>query len=76
MEKTNFIDTHAHLDDPKYDSDRAEVIKRAVEAGVKAIINVGCWNKKNGFDKVAGTAATARPPRLARTRAYLRSGLR
>lgn len=35
------IDTHAHLDFPDYKADRDEVIKRAEEAGVKYIINVG-----------------------------------
>ncbi|MDP2946220.1 MAG: TatD family hydrolase [bacterium] len=34
------IDTHAHLDDEKYDNDRDEVIKRALENGVDKIINV------------------------------------
>jgi len=35
------IDTHAHLDFPDYKADRDDVIKRAEEAGVKYIINVG-----------------------------------
>jgi len=35
------IDTHAHLDMPQFDRDRAEVINRAHEAGVVAIVNVG-----------------------------------
>ena len=34
-------DTHAHLDFPRFKSDRERVIKRAAAAGVKAIINVG-----------------------------------
>jgi TatD DNase family protein len=38
---TMLIDTHAHLDDQKFDDDRAEVIKRAEEAGVAKIINIG-----------------------------------
>ncbi len=45
----HFVDTHAHLDDARFDSDRAEVIKRAEEAGVKSIITVGCWNARQGF---------------------------
>lgn len=36
------IDSHTHLYDPAYDSDREEVFRRAEEAGVKAIIAVGC----------------------------------
>jgi len=54
MDKVQLIDTHAHLDDPRFDGDRDDVIKRAVDAGVKTIINVGCWSKKGGFEKVAG----------------------
>ena len=36
-----FIDTHLHLDDARYQRDRKEVIDRAREAGVEAMINVG-----------------------------------
>ena len=35
------IDTHAHLDDPRFDDDRPEVIARARQAGIHAIIDVG-----------------------------------
>lgn len=35
------IDTHAHLDSPKFDGDRAQVIARARQAGIARIINVG-----------------------------------
>ncbi len=35
------IDTHAHLDYPDFDPDRAEVIARAAEAGVTEIISIG-----------------------------------
>jgi TatD DNase family protein len=35
------FDTHAHLDQPEFDDDRAEVIARAVHAGVKNIIAIG-----------------------------------
>jgi len=35
------IDTHAHLDYSDYDPDRAEVIARAVEAGVTEMISIG-----------------------------------
>jgi TatD DNase family protein len=34
------IDTHAHLTDRDFDSDRAEIVKRAKEAGIKKIICV------------------------------------
>lgn len=35
------IDTHAHLNDEKFDNDREEVINRAKESGVEYIINIG-----------------------------------
>ena len=35
------FDTHAHLDDERYDDDRDEVIIRAEEKGIKFILNVG-----------------------------------
>ena len=35
------IDTHAHLDYSDYDPDRAQVISRAVEAGVTEMISIG-----------------------------------
>ena len=49
MQKTLFIDTHAHLDDPRFDADREEAVKRALDAGLKNMIVVGCWNKERGF---------------------------
>lgn len=36
------IDTHTHLDDARYDGDREAVIARAREAGVDALITIGC----------------------------------
>lgn len=35
------IETHAHLDFPDFDSDRADVFERAFQAGVHTIINIG-----------------------------------
>lgn len=35
------FDTHAHLDFPRFDKDRDEVIKRAQNKGVKTIVNIG-----------------------------------
>lgn len=34
-------DSHAHLDAPQFDEDRAATLQRAADAGVRAIINVG-----------------------------------
>jgi TatD DNase family protein len=39
--KPHFIDTHAHLDQPEFDADRADVLQRARRAGVEAIVCVG-----------------------------------
>jgi TatD DNase family protein len=36
------IDSHAHIHDPKFDSDRAATLDRAAAAGVNAIVTVGC----------------------------------
>ena len=36
-----FVDSHAHIDGPEFDEDRAEVIQRARDAGLSAILNVG-----------------------------------
>jgi TatD DNase family protein len=35
------IDTHAHLDSAIFDEDREEVIRRAVDAGIGKIVNIG-----------------------------------
>lgn len=35
------FDSHAHIDDEKFDADRDQVIQRALENGVTGIINVG-----------------------------------
>lgn len=35
------FDTHAHLDFARYEDDRHQVIRRAAEAGVRHIVNVG-----------------------------------
>ena len=36
-----FIDSHAHLDGKQFDSDREQVITRAREAGVRAMVAIG-----------------------------------
>lgn len=43
-----FIDSHAHIDGPEYDSDREEVIARARDAGVVAILDVGTGDPHGG----------------------------
>ncbi len=39
--RLGIVDTHAHMCDPLFDQDRAEVLKRAREAGVRAVVAVG-----------------------------------
>ena len=43
-----FVDSHAHIDGPEYDADRDEVIQRARDAGVKAILTVGTGDPHGG----------------------------
>ena len=43
-----FVDSHAHIDGPEYDTDRDEVVARARAAGVVAILNVGTGDPQSG----------------------------
>jgi TatD DNase family protein len=43
-----FIDSHTHIDGPEFDVDREEVIQRARDAGVSAILNVGTGDPHSG----------------------------
>lgn len=43
-----FVDSHAHIDGPEFDADRAEVIQRARDAGVHLILNVGTGDPHSG----------------------------
>ena len=43
-----FIDSHAHIDGPEFDADRGDVIQRARDAGVAAILNVGTGDPHSG----------------------------
>ena len=36
------IDSHTHLDDLRYDTDRDNVLQRAQDAGIEAIVTIGC----------------------------------
>jgi len=45
------IETHAHLDFPQYDNDRADVIERAISSGVDAIINAAS-SLKGSFSSI------------------------
>ena len=43
-----FIETHSHLNDKSFDSDRADVIDRAFKSGVAKIIEIACAAKEWG----------------------------
>jgi TatD DNase family protein len=43
-----FIDSHAHIDGPEFDADRAKVIQRAQSSGVSVILNVGTGDPHSG----------------------------
>jgi TatD DNase family protein len=49
----SFIDSHAHLADPAFDSDRDAVIQRAKENGAEAIV---CIGSGSGADDIFGAA--------------------
>jgi TatD DNase family protein len=44
----NFIDSHCHIDGEAFDDDRDEVVQRARDAGVKAMLCVGTGNPHDG----------------------------
>ncbi len=43
-----FIDSHCHIDGEAFDADRDEIVQRAKDAGVKAMLNVGTGNPHGG----------------------------
>lgn len=43
-----FVDSHAHIDGSEFDADREEVIRRAQNAGVSVILNVGTGDPHTG----------------------------
>ena len=42
------FDTHAHMNDPAFDSDREEMILGLKEKGVESVMNVGCCLESSG----------------------------
>lgn len=53
----NFIDSHCHIDGEAFDGDRDEVVERAKNAGVKAMLVVGTGDPHGG--EVAKAVETA-----------------
>jgi len=51
---TPLIDSHCHLDDPSFDIDRDEVIKRAVESGITGIMIPAI--RAGDFDRITNLA--------------------
>jgi TatD DNase family protein len=52
-----FVDSHAHIDGEEFDADRGEVVARAREAGVRAILNVGTGDPHGGnFERAVAVA--------------------
>ena len=51
-----FIDSHAHLDARVYDKDRCEVLQRARDAGVRAIVTVGVEESLEGVRRAVAIA--------------------
>jgi TatD DNase family protein len=50
MEATLLIDSHAHLDSPRYADDRESMLRRAWEAGVGAVLAIGIGEQAAGMD--------------------------
>lgn len=52
----NFIDSHAHVTDKQFDADRADVIARAWDAGLEAIILIGSGEGITSNDRALALA--------------------
>lgn len=54
-----FVDSHCHIDGPEFDADRDEVVQRAVDAGVRLMLNVATGDPTTG-DLERGVAVANR----------------
>jgi TatD DNase family protein len=62
-----FIDSHCHLEGPKFDADRGEVLQRATAAGVEALLAIGNGAGPGTYDcgiQVAENCANSGGPRI------------
>ncbi len=41
MKDLLLVDSHAHLDSPRYDADRDELLQRAWQEGVRTVLSIG-----------------------------------
>ena len=46
------FDTHAHLNDPAFDPDRAELLAGLPNKGIELVLNAGC-SLKSSYDCIA-----------------------
>ncbi len=52
-----FVDSHCHIDGEQFDEDREEVIQRALDSGVRAMLNIGTGTpKEDSFEKTVELA--------------------
>lgn len=52
-----FVDSHCHIDGEAFDADRDDVVQRAKDAGVAAMLNIGTGEPNGGdFEKAIATA--------------------
>ena len=42
MENAPIFDTHAHYDDPQFDPDREQLLRRLPDQGVVGVVSCGC----------------------------------
>ncbi|MFB3815494.1 MAG: TatD family hydrolase [Terriglobales bacterium] len=59
-----FVDSHCHLEGPKYDADRAEVLRRAAAAEVGAVLAIGNGNGPYDADCAIKLAEQYNPDRV------------
>ncbi len=52
------IDSHAHMDDKAFEADRPEVLRRAREAGVAAVVTIGVADSPAGIEAAVRLAET------------------
>ncbi len=57
----NLVDSHCHIDGEKFDADRDEVLQRAADAGIVAMLNVGTGDPNSDDFKRAVACAEKYP---------------
>jgi len=55
------VDSHCHLDDPRFDADRDAVVERALEAGVHCMLSIGSGEGPPGLDAAVRMAGRYQP---------------